>query len=247
MKFYRLYPNTLPPMKAEKSALGSLPTAGFQYCEPVRTASSYGWLVFPPKDIHLRFDGQEVLTFCEDGWRRLEHLYFEEEFWDQWDQKVPENMKGVRIPYLSTTFFPGLVQVWSGLLVETKDGQSTHVRPLANVFNNSSFVTYEGIVRTDLHKPWPLFGNIRIIQTDREIALSRHVPIFQAQPVDNECLVVEDADCVDLLFGDELINENVFSEAFWRGLGGTVRDADVTKERRIGDYSARVRRDAKHN
>lgn len=246
MQFYKIFPEAITPMKAEKSALGSLPTAGFQYCEPVRTASSHGWLVFPPKDIVLKFDGKEVFTQVDGEWEALSHLYFDDDFWQQWDDLVPESMRGVRVPYLSTTFYPGLIQIWSGLLVETESGYSSHVRPIANYFRSSSYVTYEGIVRTDTHKPWPLFGNIRLTATDHIIKLDKHVPLFQIQKIQNECLKDTETICHDLM-SDPNVLGNRFTEDMWKGFSGTVRDADATKSRRVGEYAAAVRKENKRD
>lgn len=247
MQFYKVYPDAVSPMKAEKSGLGTLPTAAFQYCEPVRTASSHGWLIFPPKDIFLKFDGKEVFTLVDGAWEELSHLYFENAFWQHWDNVVPDAVRGMRVPYLSTTFYPGLIQIWSGLLVETESGFSSHVRPIANHFRSNSYVTYDGIVRTDIHKPWPLFGNIRLTATDHVIKIDKHVPLFQIQKVMNDCLKDTEAICQDVMSNSSTANSAIFSEDMWRSFSGTVRDANASQPRKIGDYAAAVRKDDKKN
>ena len=40
--FYRFIPQCRPPMRADRSAGGTLPTRAFRYCEPVATASAFG-------------------------------------------------------------------------------------------------------------------------------------------------------------------------------------------------------------
>jgi len=247
MQFFRIYPDAIAPMKAEKSALGNLPTAAFQYCEPIRTASAYGWLVFPPIDIRLRFDGTESLVWdeAESRWNPLGHRYFNDAFWEKWDDEVPPDFKSVRIPYLSPTFASGVIQIWTGLLVETEPGHCTHVKPIANVFNHSSFHIYEGIVDTDVHKPWPLFGNLKLVATDREIQLDRTVPLFQVQPVARESLQPNQCHgkVTDVLGNlNELGETGLFDRLRWNGLATTVRDADATKPRRTADYAAKSRR-----
>ena len=37
------------------------PSRGFQSCEALRTASSFGWYVFPPLDFTLQWDGSQIL------------------------------------------------------------------------------------------------------------------------------------------------------------------------------------------
>src|ERR671934_152775 len=46
--FYGAVPGIRAPIRADASGLGTLPSRGFQYCEALRTASSFGWYVFPP-------------------------------------------------------------------------------------------------------------------------------------------------------------------------------------------------------
>jgi len=250
MQFFRIYPDTIAPMKAEKSALGNLPTAAFQYCEPIRTASAYGWLVFPPTDIRLRFDGSETLIWDDETgrWSQLGYRYFEESFWQRWEESVPPAFQPMRIPFLSPTFASGVIQIWSGLLVKTDPDVCTHVRPIANVFGNSSFHVYEGIVDTDVHQPWPLFGNLKLVATDRDILLHRTVPLFQVQPVHRQSLQTAEGhgSVVDVLDSSaEGEASSVFDTAHWSGLATTVRDADVTQARRTGDYAAKSRRRSK--
>jgi len=76
VKFFRIVSAATPPMRADAAALGTLPAAAYQYCEAVRSASAFGWYVFPPEDIRLRWDGSEVLFFDEGEWRRLSSLPF---------------------------------------------------------------------------------------------------------------------------------------------------------------------------
>ena len=46
--FYRFIPTARYPMRADRSAAGSLPTRAFRYCEPATSAAAFGWYVFPP-------------------------------------------------------------------------------------------------------------------------------------------------------------------------------------------------------
>ena len=58
--FYRAIPECRAPIRADTSVLGTLPSRGFQYCEALRSASSFGWYVFPPIDFTLQWDGSQV-------------------------------------------------------------------------------------------------------------------------------------------------------------------------------------------
>src|SRR5436190_10008403 len=127
--FHRIYPAAIPPMRADKSALGTMPTAAYQYCEALRSASGFGWYVFPPADIHLRWNGTEVLYRMDDEWRTFSSVLLNEEYLDYWDQHAPADLKGRAPPYLTSLFVPGVVQIWSGLLVSTAKDWSVLIRP----------------------------------------------------------------------------------------------------------------------
>src|ERR1700722_12042414 len=47
-EFHRLIPDAPPPQRAHRSADGTLPVAAYSYCEPVASASAYGWYIYPP-------------------------------------------------------------------------------------------------------------------------------------------------------------------------------------------------------
>ena len=46
VEFFCMSPQVIPPMRADKSALGGIPAAAHQYCEALRMASGFGWYVF---------------------------------------------------------------------------------------------------------------------------------------------------------------------------------------------------------
>jgi hypothetical protein len=47
-RFYRLIEQARAPRRADRSALGTLPTRAYRYCEAITSAASFGWYVFPP-------------------------------------------------------------------------------------------------------------------------------------------------------------------------------------------------------
>jgi hypothetical protein len=95
---------------------------------------------------------------------------------------APKRLRGFAPPFLTALPEPGLVQVWTGLLVETAENWSVLVRPPANLPRSLAFDCYEGIVETDR---WfgPLFTNLRLIKTDVPISFSTETPLLQVQPL----------------------------------------------------------------
>ena len=182
--FHTVYPAALPPMRADKAALGTMPTMAFRHCEPMRIASSFGWYIFPPEDISFKWNGADVLYMDleTDEWRPLSQAYLPG-FSEYWNERAPRDMKGLAPPYLSILPVRGFVQIWSGLLCSTRSGWSVLVRPLANIRPSHQFSCFEGLLESDRFQPFPLFINIQLLATDVPINILKVSPLFQVQPL----------------------------------------------------------------
>jgi hypothetical protein len=181
--FYGAIPGTRAPIRADSSVLGTLPTRGFQYCEALRAASSFGWYVFPPIDFTLQWDGSQVIWTYEGakGWYPLTTAQFPG-YQALFNRVAPARLRGFAPPFLTTVHEPGLVQVWTGLFMDSAENWSVLIRPPANLPRNLAFDQYEGIVETDR---WfgPLFTNLRLIKTDVPIHFGTETPLVQVQPL----------------------------------------------------------------
>ncbi|MGE0496190.1 MAG: hypothetical protein AB7I35_06605 [Ramlibacter sp.] len=182
--FHRVYPAAIPPMRADKAALGIMPTMAFRHCEPMRTASSFGWYIFPPEDISLKWSGADVsyLDLESQEWLPLSQAYLPG-FSDYWDEHAPEDMRGLAPPYLSSLPIRGYVQIWSGLLCATRPNWSVLVRPPVNIQGSHRFSCFEGLLESDRFQPFPLFMNIQLLATDAPIHIPKLAPLFQVQPL----------------------------------------------------------------
>lgn len=181
--FQKLYAPAPPIRPAEKGACGSMPAAALQYCEAMRTASAYGFYVYPPKDIHLLYDGKETFYHENDQWYPLKSTCFEDEFRETWAAHAPADLSDRDPPFLTELFIPGMVQIWSGYLVQSAPDWSISLKPPVNYNVRSSFSVFEGIVETDEFCPMPLFINLQLHATHREIFIPAGKPLFQVQPV----------------------------------------------------------------
>ena len=181
--FYGAVPGCRAPMRADTSVLGTLPTRGFQYCEALRAASSFGWYVFPPIDFTLQWDGAEIIWTYRGAraWYPLTSAQFPG-FAAEFDRRAPKRLRGFAPPFLSAVPEPGIVQLWTGLFVESAENWSILVRPPANLPRSLAFDLYEGIVESDR---WfgPLFTNLRLIKTDVPIEFNTETPLIQVQPL----------------------------------------------------------------
>ena len=274
VEFFRVSPQIILPMRADKSALGGIPAAAHQYCEALRTASSFGWYVFPPTDISLRWDGAEVffLNRDQDGsnalgggavndapgasgatgrWEPLTS-HTSPEMGAAWDAACPADLKGGVPPYLSALFVPGVVQIWTGLFAATAPDWNVLVRPLANVVGSRAYSVYEGAIETGWFKPCPVFINIRLLATNEIIHIGRDKPLFQLQPLHASCFdsAVADAGMVDQLpamrTSDAVANpDGHAAAAFWDGVSNTIRSVSAERPPDFGRYGAEVRKRAK--
>ena len=236
--FFRLVPQARLPQRADRSAAGSLPTRAFRYCEPVTTASAFGYYVFPPIDFSLMWDGHDITwTYDgnEDGWLPL-HIaqfpYFSQHF----DERAPEEIRGFSPPFLAALQEPGLVNFWSGIIAQTIPGWSLLVRPPANLPRSGGYEVFEGVIETDR---WfgPLMTNLRLTKTNTPIKFTTEYPIFQVQPLPREAL--NEADLNNYGVVKEIED---FLPEDWDSFYDTVVRPNVTVNRPRGEYAAAARR-----
>ena len=240
--FYTAIPGCRTPIRADPSVLGTLPARGFQYCEALRAASSFGWYVFPPIDFTLQWDGSQVIWTYRGAkaWYPLTSAQFPG-YQAVFDRVAPRRLRGFSPPFLTALTEPGLVQVWSGLMIESAENWSVLVRPPANLPRNLAFDVYEGIVETDR---WfgPLFVAIRLIKTDVPIHFSTEIPLLQVQPLHRSAY----ADEVSNRFG-MIANPAGFSDMAWSRYEETIVKPNLDPARPVAAYATSVRRRRRSN
>lgn len=234
--FYSAIPDCRAPMRADPSVLGTLPSRGFQYCEALRAASSFGWYVFPPIDFTLQWDGSEVIWTYRGAkaWYPLTSAQFPG-YSEMFDRLAPPRLRGFAPPFLTAVPEPGIIQVWTGLFVGSAEDWSILIRPPANLPRSLAFDLYEGIIETDR---WfgPLFTNLRLTRTNTPIALNPELPLLQVQPVNRELYgnALEQFELVADL--DQLRPEE------WNAYHQTVVRPNTDAHRKQGEYAVASRR-----
>lgn len=230
--FYGAVPGIRAPIRADASGLGTLPSRGFQYCEALRTASSFGWYVFPPIDFTLQWDGSQIIWTYRGakGWYPLTSAQFPG-FQAVFDRAAPKRLRGFAPPFLSAIPEPGIIQLWTGLFVASAENWSILIRPPANLPRNLAYEPYEGIVESDR---WfgPLFTNIRLIKTDVPIVFSTEMPVLQVQPLHRSTYAEE----VTNRFGMVPALADFPPHAWER------YETNIVNPREIGAYATEVRR-----
>jgi hypothetical protein len=239
LTFYRFVSECRLPQRADRSAGGSIPTRGFRYCEPITTASAFGWYVFPPMSFSVMWDGATdiVWTFKgADGWYALDAAQFPN-FAEQFDRIAPADIRGFSPPFLGAMKAPpGGIQLWSGLAARTAPGWSLLVRPPANLARSLGYECWEGLIETDR---WfgPLFTNIRLTRTNVPIEFDANFPFLQVQPIHRSSYgpALDQVDIVTDL--------SELEPADWDAFRATVvKPIMDNPERQPGHYATGVRR-----
>lgn len=195
VRFYRVLPASGPwrqpdhgkPRRAKPEATGMLPFRQAQYCEPSRQASQFGYWVFLPTTFSVRWRGGHEYDISFDGeatWFHLTEIAFPGSF-GAWDEAAPENCKGYCPNFISTTTEEGMLQIWSGWFARTRPGYSLWVMSPVNA-GSSMCTLLQGIIDTDV---WfgPLFGNVKLHATDRNIKFDAQLaPFMQVVPIARE-------------------------------------------------------------
>ena len=239
--FYRLIPSARLPQRADRAAAGTLPTRAFRYCEPVVTASSFGWYVFPPISFSLMWDGHEVVWTYEgaDGWAPLKTARFPN-FASYFDKRAPDDIEGFSPPFVGALQEPGLVQVWTGLIAKTAPEWSLLVRPCANLPRHGAYELFEGVIETDR---WfgPLITNMRLTKTNTPIEFRADFPLLQVQALPREALDEREMNNFELVpqLDDLRAGE-------WDLFYETVVRPNVAEHRQRGEYASNARKRRKN-
>jgi hypothetical protein len=237
VSFYRLIEQTNLPQRADRFAVGTLPTRASRYCDAVTSAAGFGWWVFPPMDFSLLWDGHSIFWHYEglEDWLKLTAAQFPGQA-AHFDAAAPASMQGCSPPFLTVLPEPGIVQIWSGLIARTAPDWSLLIRPLANLPAHSDFALFEGIVETD---QWfgPLFTNIRLTRTHAAIEFRADYPLAQVQPIPRVAYAEETLNSMRLVRGVE-----AFSEQDWGDYYEHVVRPNDDHDRTPGTYAIAARK-----
>lgn len=235
-RFIKLLEQAPDPQLGDSSAMGTMFTRAFRYCEPMRLASESGWYIFSPVDIDLIFDGAATYwRLPEDtSWQKLQSLK-DAHFRSDFEAACPSHLSGTTPITIGSSAEPGILQIWSGYILETAPGYSVLVRDPPNLPKLENFESYEGVIHSDL---WfgPLLTNIRITKPDVVVSLRRNAPIFFVQMMRTE-------DCNRKIHQDYSVDIGLecFSNSDWQKYS-RVMEKSLNQNSERGTYAREHRR-----
>lgn len=234
--FFNAVATGLGPQKADKAALGTIPTNGFRYCEPVRTANGFGWYLFLPLEFWVEWDGDEYHWTIDGGenWYLLADAIQYPNFSSSFDDHAPEGVKGYSPPFLSRTNDADILQVWTGQFAKTEAGIASYVKGPTNFSNGQAYTVMEGVIQTEW---WfgPMFTNIRIHKQGKPIVFRADRPFVQLLPVPTQLL--KDFEATKPVVHSGL---GSLGDGEWKAYQETVVHRMKTRTR-MGDYAVEAR------
>jgi len=184
IRFYQMIPGAHRPERADRAATGTMPARAYRLCEAMRSASAFGWYLYPPINFTVMWDGGSdiVWTYAgSDAWHPINTTHFPG-FPSHFHRMAPADLRPFVPPFLAALKEPGILQIWTGILARTASGWSLLIRSPANLVHSKAYDLLEGIIKTDT---WfgPLFTTIRLTRTNAPIEFSCESPFLQVQPV----------------------------------------------------------------
>ena len=240
VEFVKLIPDGRDPKRADRSGAGSLPGRAMRYCDSLTTATGYGYWLFPPINLQLLWDGDQVFWSYGNAaaWLPLSGAPTGAAqfpgYAARFDEFAPEELQGYSPPFLTALPELGGVQIWTGLLARTQPGWSLNVRLPVNLPGVAGLTAWEGIIETD-HWFGPLFNNFRITKTDFPVRIRAHMPFLQVQPVPQV------AYREDILNNPVIRHPDSMTERDWDEFGAAVMPNEA-KMAAQGTYAVRVRK-----
>ena len=112
VRFHQISGRGRAPMRADRSACGTLPMRAVRYCEALTSATAFGWWLFPPIDLEMLWDGSEIFWRCHEApdWMPLLPSAQLPDYVPEFDTAAPEAMKSCSPPFLTALPEPGTVQ-----------------------------------------------------------------------------------------------------------------------------------------
>jgi hypothetical protein len=205
LNVWRLHPKSVKFIKAEKTLNGTANAGGVKFCRPFTSANRLGWWMFPAVDVDI----------CWKGGQEFEHKLLEN--WSDTDHVLVKSLTRPNDNIDISKFCPehsgrtkftwggvedGVVQFWTGCILETDPGWALQIRSPIN-FPYQGYRIMEGILETDWMQ-YDIWMNLVFERKNEWIQFRKDSwpPIAQIIPLRRECV---DGDCT---MSDRMVNRD---------------------------------------
>lgn len=238
VRFHQLTILGRPPMRADRTACGTLPIRAVRYCEALTSATAFGWWLFSPIDLELLWDGSEIFWRCDEApdWMPLLPSAQLPNYAAAFDAMAPHAVKGSAPPFLTALPEPGTLQLWTGLIAQTAPDWHLLLRAPANLPQTGGICLFEGIVETDR---WfgPLFTNLRFTRSHLPVRLRADYPLVQVQPVPRSSYSNDVLDSMMVA-----TDPSGLTDAHWEAYRTSIVEPNSRPNRPFGAYATSTRK-----
>lgn len=196
LKVWRLHPDGCRVLPAEKTLQNTANEAAVKWCGPYANANRMGWWLFPPADTDViwkggrNFEYRHVSDYTDYDHHFVRSLVREGDGVDP-DRWCPE---GGRTKFTWGAVDDGVVQVWTGLILQTPPGWCLYVTNPVNCVHQGrlavrgpAFSVQEGVLETDWMQ-YDIWVNLKFLVRDKWVYFRRNAfpPLAQIVPVPRE-------------------------------------------------------------
>lgn len=189
LNIWRTHPEGVRIVKAEKTLNDTAHPGGVKFCGPFADANAYGFWVFPAHDIDICWRGgvhfeHRVLSEFDNSERHVIGSLLKPSDKTDLNKWCPEN--GGRTKYSFGGVEEGVVQIYTGVILQTPPGWALHIRSPIN-FSPQPYHIMEGVLPTDWMQ-YDLWTNVKFDIQDQWVHLRKDQwpPLAQLLPVRRE-------------------------------------------------------------
>jgi hypothetical protein len=226
VEFFSLYEDIHAPEPGSRDIRGSMPARAAQRCPPVTEAAAFGWYVYPPVDLALRWNGGDTeWSPLEDNepvkWRSLaggvnDTLQLGRDVVAQLRESGRDGADlfdtyGGTVPFIDADpRGPDRIEMVTGLLVRTRPGWVLHVRQAANWPTIDGLQVYEGILETEWYRSFvPTI--MRLTTQGKVVRLYKRIPLLSVTALP-KAVVEANSGTVPVYAGVKQIPDDVWAE-----------------------------------
>lgn len=198
LKVWRLHPEGCRIAKAEKTVFGTANKAATKWCAPYSQANSLGWHLWPPSDVDIMWKGPKTFEYRHISEYSDYDYHFVRGMLKSTDNADPDKwcIPGGRTKFTWGAADDDVVQIWTGIILQTPPGWCLQIRSPINCelphrFYNLGAIcsVQEGILETDWMQ-YDLWINLKFHVRNKWVYLRRvqQFPIAQIVPVKRETM-----------------------------------------------------------